>query len=450
MKARPVLYDLSGLFSRVFERTPNGIARVDLAFADHFLSSDDDCFGLMWSVIGPRVFSRSAAREVLEIVRRQWGEAAPPEEDENLASVVAALRDASPARRFSKGRSGQFAAALAWIAKHGAPFGDSAIRLQVRHGVYLNVGQYRIESDRRMRWLEGRPDIAPVFFIHDLLPLQLPEYFRAPDYARHSLRLATVARRARAVLVSSGTVRTALARHLSALGRPDMPIFVAPLAPDPIFAAPDVARPDASGALYFLMCGTIEPRKNHLLILQVWRDLADRLGDRAPKLVLVGEHGWEDEHIRDLLDRSPRLSRHVVEVSGLHTPSLKRLMLGARALLMPSFGEGYGLPVVEALAAGLPVIASDIPIFREIGDGRLTLIDPTDGPRWREAICAFADEGRVVRPKALANMAGYRPPSWPGVFETVETFLVALTRTDGPQESEVETELRPIGEPSSR
>jgi glycosyltransferase involved in cell wall biosynthesis len=74
----------------------------------------------------------------------------------------------------------------------------------------------------------------------------------------------------------------------------------------------------------------------------------------------------------------------------LTTPTAKRLPSAAQALLMPSFAEGYGLPVVEALAAAVPVIASDIPVFHEIGDGRLLTIDPTDGPEWGATICAFA------------------------------------------------------------
>jgi glycosyltransferase involved in cell wall biosynthesis len=222
---------------------------------------------------------------------------------------------------------------------------------------------------------------------------------------------------------------------------------VAPLAPDPTFSARDAAPPP-SDPPYFLMCGTIEPRKNHLLLLHVWRDLVDRLGDRSPKLVLVGKRGWENEQIHDLLDRSPPLRRHVVEVSGLPTPSLKRLMLGARALLMPSFGEGYGLPVVEALAVGLPVIASDIPVFREIGGGRLTLIDPTDGPRWREAICAFADESGGVRAHALANMADCRIPTWPAIFETVETFLAVLKQDHATWRSSIAPHLSELAKPS--
>ena len=79
--------------------------------------------------------------------------------------------------------------------------------------------------------------------------------------------------------------------------------------------------------------------------------------------------------------------------------------------------------------------------YPEIGDGRLTLIDATDGPGWREAICAFADEGCDARAQAVAKMGGYRPPTWPAVFETVETFLEGLTRREGSFGSLVETGL---------
>jgi glycosyltransferase involved in cell wall biosynthesis len=108
------------------------------------------------------------------------------------------------------------------------------------------------------------------------------------------------------------------------------------------------------------MCGTLEPRKNHLTILNVWRELLARLGQAAPRLILVGERGWENENILDLLERCRPLRGHVLEVAGLTTPAFKRLLKGARALLMPSFAEGYGLPVAEALAVGTPVLASDM------------------------------------------------------------------------------------------
>ncbi len=68
---------------------------------------------------------------------------------------------------------------------------------------------------------------------------------------------------------------------------------------------------------YFVVCSTIEPRKNHLLLLHVWRELVRRDGADAPKLVIVGSRGWKFEAVAALLDRSPALRGHVVEVSGL-------------------------------------------------------------------------------------------------------------------------------------
>jgi glycosyltransferase involved in cell wall biosynthesis len=81
-----------------------------------------------------------------------------------------------------------------------------------------------------------------------------------------------------------------------------------------------------------------------------------------------------------------------------------RLIAGARASLMPSFAEGFGLPVAEALAIGTPVIASDIPVFHEVGQGLATLIDPLDGPEWEAAIMAhWQDEATFSAARSRAT-----------------------------------------------
>jgi glycosyltransferase involved in cell wall biosynthesis len=210
---------------------------------------------------------------------------------------------------------------------------------------------------------------------------------------------------------------------LRALGRSDFPICVAPIPVAPIFSTAPAPDPGLAGVPYFVVCSTIEPRKNHLMLLQVWRELVRRDGPSAPKLVIIGGRGWKFEAVAALLDRSPPLHGHVVEVSGLTTPSLKRLLDGARALLMPSFAEGYGLPVVEALTAGVPVIASDIAVFREICGGRATLISPLDGELWLETIRAFA-KAEVRKERAPSSAAG--PGSWEDYFARTDAFVNAL------------------------
>jgi glycosyltransferase involved in cell wall biosynthesis len=432
MGRRPLVYDITRLVTRVLDRTPNGIDRVDFAMANHFVdSAQADRSGLMITALGPRVLDPRAAREAIDNIRKHWGEDEEPDSDEYFLGVAAAI-DGGPraAKRISKGRKGQYAEALAWIRRHGFPIGSSPKSFLADGGVYLNVSQFLVEFDSLFSWHGDRPDIDNVFFVHDLLPLETPEYFKPRERPRHERRLRTLARRGRAAIVSTHVVREGLQRRLAALGRRDMPILAAPLPADLTFSARSSAESPVAVARrpYFVICGTIEPRKNHLLLLHVWRDIAAELGDRAPKLVVIGERGWENEHVIDLLERCPGLRGHVIEASGLSTPSVKRLILGARALLMPSFAEGYGLPVVEALAAGVPVIASDIPVFREVGGGRLMMIDPTDGPKWREAICAFAAEDSRQRQELLARNRDLETPTWPSFFAAVEDFISDLKR----------------------
>ena len=414
--------------TRIFKRTPNGIDRVDFALANHFIDPErSDRSALMLTAFGPRVLTLRAAREAIDNIRRHWGEDAQLEADRHFFDVVHAI-DGAPAtsRHVSKGRKGQYAEALSWIARHGFRLGCAPRDFLAKGGVYLNASQFPLQFERLFRWPRQRPNIHEVFFIHDVLPLETPEYFRPAEPSRHMRRLRTVALHGRAAIVSTNVARVAVQRHLARLGRRDMPILVAPPPPDPIFSD---ARPIMAAVArhpYFVVCGTIEPRKNHLLLLLVWRELVSRLGASAPKLVVIGARGWENEHVIDLLERSPGLHGHVIEASGLATPCVKRLLSGARALLMPSFAEGYGLPLVEALAVGVPVIASDIPVFKEIGGGRLLSIDPTDGVKWREAIFDFLSDESLNRRELLARAADRIPEAWSSFFAAIEDFAFSL------------------------
>jgi glycosyltransferase involved in cell wall biosynthesis len=127
-----------------------------------------------------------------------------------------------------------------------------------------------------------------------------------------------------------------------------------------------------------------------------------------------------------VLDRSVLVRPHVIEARGVSDQGLLRLLANARGLLMPSFAEGYGLPVVEALSVGTPVIASDIPVFREITQGRAILRHPLDGPGWRDAILNLADLQHPVAIDARRRIDGFVAPTWPVYFERVSTFLAAL------------------------
>ncbi len=207
-------------------------------------------------------------------------------------------------------------------------------------------------------------------------------------------------------------------------GRADLPIRVARLPVAAAFSAPVAAPAELDGVNYFVVCGTIEPRKNHLMLLNLWRELAR---DAAPpKLVIVGKRGWLNGNVVELLERSLALRPHVIEAGGLSTPGLRRLLAGARALLMPSLGEGFGLPVAEALAAGAPVIASDIEAFREVGGDAPDYVHPLDGLGWLQAVRDFSAPQSTRRRAALARLSLWRGADPNAFLETIDDFIASL------------------------
>jgi glycosyltransferase involved in cell wall biosynthesis len=173
---------------------------------------------------------------------------------------------------------------------------------------------------------------------------------------------------------------------------------------------------------YFVILGTIEARKNHWLLLQVWRRLIERFGAATPRLVIIGRRGWECENVLDMLERCAPLDGIVIERGNCSDHDVAVYLQHAQALLMPSFAEGYGLPVVEALSAGLPVIASDLAIFHEIAGETPDYVDPLDGTRWAELIVQYA-AGGGLRNEQLQRLARYRAATWREHFDIVDALV---------------------------
>ena len=188
---------------------------------------------------------------------------------------------------------------------------------------------------------------------------------------------------------------------------------------------PAIAPPPPSDRPYFVAVGTIEGRKNHILLLRLWKRLVERMGDDAPRLVLVGQRGWEADHALAMLDRCTVLDGTVVEMGRCDDVELARLLMGARALLMPSFAEGFGMPVIEALQLGTPVIASDLPVFHEIAGEIPTYLASFDGVGWERAVLDFCGPS-VKRKRQIDAMRDYHAPDWPGHFARVEHWLESL------------------------
>jgi glycosyltransferase involved in cell wall biosynthesis len=101
------------------------------------------------------------------------------------------------------------------------------------------------------------------------------------------------------------------------------------------------------------------------------------------------------------------------------------LLSGARALLMPSFAEGFGIPVIEALQSGTPVIASDLGVFREVAGDIPLYLRPDDPTAWMEAILSYS-EGSADRQRQAALIAHYAAPNWEDHFRHVDSWLEGI------------------------
>jgi len=161
--------------------------------------------------------------------------------------------------------------------------------------------------------------------------------------------------------------------------------------------------------------------------LQIWRRMAEAQGVATPRLLVIGQRGWECENVIDLLERSGAIRDHVTELSDCSDADVAHYLRHARALLFPSFVEGYGMPLAEALGAGLPVIASDLGVFREIAGAIPDYLSPLDGLGWQSAIEDYARPGSVNRANQLTRLAGYTAPIWAQHFVTVDRLLARLS-----------------------
>ena len=420
---RPILFDVTRLLTRLRYGAPTGIDRVDLAYASHFLAGTDGRNrAVSLTPAGARLLPEDATASLLATLGARWrGTAAgyAPAAD-RLTAWLGRPPEPPPPDHLPRQKPTLLRGAtdLALRTLH-ARIQQEAARHAPRDAAYLHTSHLRLDRPAMFQWLESRPDIRPVFFVQDLIPIEYPEYGIPGEDRRHRTRLATVSRHAAAVLTSSEDVAGSFRLYAERAGLRAAPrIVTAPIGVEEAFLAAPAALP--ARRPYFVVCSTIEARKNHLLLLQIWRDLARRLAEEEmPALVIVGRRGWESEAAADLLERCEAIRPHVIEAPNLPTATLASLIAGARALLMPSFSEGYGIPVAEATAMGAPVIASDLPSHREIAAGTATLLDPLDGKGWREAIL------RALREPPAPRRPG-RAATWEAHFDIVEALVADL------------------------
>jgi len=263
---------------------------------------------------------------------------------------------------------------------------------------------------------------AQVITIHDLDFLSHPERTRAEIRRDYPALARDHAHRADAILVPSGYTAGEVERRLG-VPRERMTIFV-PGAPD---WTPRVAAPKDGYVLFF---STLEPRKNVGGLLDAWERIVSHLahGRPTPQLILAGRATDEAQPWLDRIARPP-LAGSVRHLGYVAASDRRALYEGARVLVQPSFDEGFGLPVLDAMTLGVPVVAANRGALPEVLGGAGLLVDPDAPDDIAAAIARVLSDDDVAAACAARGIARARAFRWADTAQRVyDTYRQAIER----------------------
>ena len=228
-----------------------------------------------------------------------------------------------------------------------------------------------------------------VYTIHDVIPLG--ESQLSPIRTnRHRRLLRAIARNADRLITVSDSARRDIVQAL----RCDPSLVTNTSQAISVSSNAGTFAPVASADDYFLFCGTIEPRKNLMRLAEAYGQSGARR-----KLIIVGPDGWQGESVRRIIDRE-----NVVLLPFQPRDRLIQLMQHARALLFPSLSEGFGLPIVEAMALGTPVMTSSGGATAEVAGTAALLVDPFDVGMMSKSIAKLDSDDALCARLAAAGL----------------------------------------------
>jgi glycosyltransferase involved in cell wall biosynthesis len=269
--------------------------------------------------------------------------------------------------------------------------------------------------------LKPKLGVRFVCILYDVCGVELPYVTPGPthQYHRHWVEIGHIAER----LISISQFSADSYRRL--IGEPnniDVPIHVAGL-PNFLHARAaeigELAVPDLIDRDFVVFCSTIEIRKNHILLINLWEELRQRLPNgRLPILVFVGKWGWYADNVRMIAERNFRLRPHLRILTDISDAELIWLYRHASFTVFPALSEGFGLAAAESLSFGTPVITSHCPALIEATEGLMPALHPQDFIGWRQAI-----EHIILDDDALAALRSkakqFRGPAYQAFAELV-------------------------------
>lgn len=239
---------------------------------------------------------------------------------------------------------------------------------------------------------------------YDLIPLLYPEFTPGMEFfSQFNYHYRAVARLARSVFAISEVSAQSLLEFWESEGLAGIapPVEVVPLAAPAPSLSPSALNDDDLAVLdeierdgpYVIYVSTVEPRKNHQLLLDIWRELFAERGEKCPKLLIVGMRGWGSE---DLIRSAHRMEAakagKIIFREGLTDGLLAQLYSRSAFAVFPSYFEGWGLAATEAAAVGKVCIVSSTGALVEATQGKMPSYHPLDFLGWKYEIIRLLDD----------------------------------------------------------
>lgn len=311
---------------------------------------------------------------------------------------------------------------LLWLNRNALPAPERAVPLQIQAGDQLVLLDSSWHADifplaEKLK----RQGVGIVSVIYDLIPLTHPQFCDAGLVKVFDHWFDWIARTADGFMAISKTISDQVNAeiqlrlgideaakrwhgyfHLGSeldLSRADAKL------------QPALQRMFGDAAPVYLMVSTIEPRKNHVYLLDAF-ELLWAQGSNA-RLCIIGKIGWKCEALVERIKQHPQWGKRLFMFNRVNDKSLEYAYANAKALVFPSYVEGFGLPLVEAMQRGLPAMASDIPVFREIGGDFMAYFDLAKPQSLAERVLQFEHSGEfpALRPVADWQWIGWREAS---------------------------------------
>jgi glycosyltransferase involved in cell wall biosynthesis len=403
------MLDISRLISRVGNGPHTGIDRVELAYFNEFLNSDKSVFFLCRLPKSYAILDRAGGQKIFDrlVGAANWGR-------RGMARFLALT--SNPAQ--------QSAISEVWrsaVLKSSERQFKKCMQANFGSGVqYFNVGHSNLRRGV-LSAISNNTSSEIVVFIHDVIPITSSDFSSTETNENFELSISLVAEYADKIIYNSTSTQRAAEAQFVRLGCVP-PGISAHIGVEPKFGTTHIQAPNIKPN--FVILGTIEPRKNHALLLSIWQGFEKTVEpSQIPILHIVGKRGWKNSGVFSKLDNDPLIGKTVFEHNNLSDLAMREMLAQSWGLLFPSHAEGFGLPLIEAAALGIPIICGENDIYREIlGDYPLYL-NVDNSYLWSKRILGRAGRNRESEADRHMRAGKVKIPTWNEHFDQIFRFV---------------------------